>query len=42
MDRKRFAKAGTPVLERGPEAFGVFIRAENERPIIRASGARTE
>ena len=39
--RDRFAKAGTPVLERDPEAFAAFIKAENERwlPIIKASGA---
>ena len=42
--RERFAKAGTPVLERGPEEFAQFIRAENERwlPIIKASGAKIE
>jgi len=42
--RERFARAGTPVTERGPEEFAEFIRAENERwiPIIRASGARIE
>jgi tripartite-type tricarboxylate transporter receptor subunit TctC len=42
--RERFAKAGTPVVERGPDEFAAFIRAENERwrPIIRASGARIE
>lgn len=42
--RERFAKAGTPVLERGPEEFAQYIRAENERwlPIIKASGARIE
>jgi len=42
--RERFAKAGTPVTERGPEEFAAFIRAENERwiPIIKASGAKIE
>lgn len=42
--RERFAKAGTPVFERGPEEFATFIKAENERwqPIIRASGAKIE
>ena len=42
--RERFAKAGTPVYERGPEEFTAFIKAENERwlPIIRSSGARIE
>ena len=39
--RESFAKAGTPVFERDPEAFGAFIKAENERwlPLIKASGA---
>jgi tripartite-type tricarboxylate transporter receptor subunit TctC len=42
--RERFARAGTPVFERGPEEFAAFIKAENERwlPIIRASGAKIE
>jgi tripartite-type tricarboxylate transporter receptor subunit TctC len=42
--RERFAKAGTPVMERGPEEFAQYIRAENERwlPIIKASGAKIE
>jgi len=42
--RERFAKAGTPVTERGPQEFADFIRAENERwiPIIKASGAKIE
>jgi len=42
--RERLAKAGTPVTERGPEEFGAFIKAENERwlPVIKASGARIE
>ena len=42
--RERLAKAGTPVVERGPDDFAAFIRAENERwaPIIRASGAVIE
>jgi len=42
--RERFAKAGTPVTERGPEEFGAFIKAENERwlSVIKASGARIE
>jgi tripartite-type tricarboxylate transporter receptor subunit TctC len=42
--RERFAKAGTPVVERGPDEFAAFIRSENERwlPIIRASGAKIE
>lgn len=42
--RERFARAGTPVVERGPEEFAAFIRAENARwlPLIKASGARIE
>jgi len=42
--RERFAKAGTPVMERDPEAFGAFIKAENERwlPLIKASGAKIQ
>ncbi len=42
--RERFEKAGTPVVERGPEDFAAFIRSENERwlPLIKASGARIE
>lgn len=42
--RERFLKAGTPVVERGPEEFAAFIKSENERwlPLIKASGARIE
>jgi len=42
--RERFLKAGTPVVERGPDEFAAFIKAENERwlPLIQASGARIE
>jgi len=42
--RERFARAGTPVFERGPEEFAAFIKAENERwlPVIRTSGAKIE
>lgn len=42
--RDRFAKAGTPVFERDPEAFAAFIKAENERwlPIIKDSGAEIQ
>ena len=42
--RERFLRAGTPVVERGPEEFALFIKAENERwlPLIKASGARIE
>jgi len=42
--RERFLRAGTPVVERGPEEFAAFIKAENERwlPLIKASGARIE
>jgi len=42
--RERFLRAGTPVVERGPEAFAAFIKSENERwlPLIKASGARIE
>ncbi len=42
--RERFAAAGTPVMERDPEAFGAFIKAENERwlPLIKASGAKIQ
>ncbi len=42
--RERFAKAGTPVVERSPEEFAAFIKSENERwlPLIRASGAKIE
>jgi tripartite-type tricarboxylate transporter receptor subunit TctC len=42
--RERFLRAGTPVVERGPEEFAAFIKSENERwlPLIKASGARIE
>jgi len=42
--RERFLRAGTPVVERGPEDFAAFIKSENERwlPLIKASGARIE
>jgi tripartite-type tricarboxylate transporter receptor subunit TctC len=42
--RERFAKAGTPVVERGPEDFAAFIKAENAKwvPLIKASGAKIE
>ncbi len=42
--RERFLRAGTPVVDRGPEEFALFIKAENERwlPLIKASGARIE
>ena len=42
--RERFQRAGQPVVERGPEAFAAFIKAENERwiSVIKASGARIE
>jgi tripartite-type tricarboxylate transporter receptor subunit TctC len=42
--RERFLRAGTPVVERGPEEFATFIKSENERwlPLIKASGARIE
>jgi tripartite-type tricarboxylate transporter receptor subunit TctC len=42
--RERFLRAGTPVVERDPEEFAAFIKAENERwlPLIKASGARIE
>ena len=42
--RQRFATAGTPVMERDPQAFGAFIKAENERwlPLIKASGAKID
>ncbi len=42
--RERLAKAGTPVMERDPEAFAAFIKAENERwlPLIKASGAKIQ
>ena len=42
--RERLARAGTPVVERDPEAFAAFIKAENERwlPLIKASGAKIE
>lgn len=42
--RDRLAKAGTPVVERDPEAFAAFIKAENERwlPLIKASGAKIQ
>ncbi len=42
--RERFANAGTPVMERDPQAFGAFIKAENERwlPLIKASGAKID
>ena len=42
--RERFANAGTPVMERDPQAFGAFIKAENERwlPLIKASGAKIQ
>jgi tripartite-type tricarboxylate transporter receptor subunit TctC len=41
---KRFAEAGTPVTDRGSEAFAAFVKAENERwlPVIKASGAKIE
>ncbi len=42
--RASFANAGTPVMERDPEAFAAFIKAENERwvPLIKASGAKIQ
>jgi tripartite-type tricarboxylate transporter receptor subunit TctC len=42
--RERLAKAGTPVVERGPDEFAAFIKSEIERwrPIIKASGARID
>ena len=42
--RERFLRAGTPVVERGPDEFAAFIKAENERwlPLIKASGAKIE
>ena len=42
--RERFLRAGTPVVERGPEEFSAFIKSENERwlPLIKSSGARIE
>lgn len=42
--RERFLRAGTPVVERGPEEFAALIKSENERwlPLIKASGARIE
>jgi len=42
--RDRLMKAGTPVMERGPEEFARFIAAENDRwlPLIKASGARIQ
>ena len=42
--RERLAKAGTPVVERDPEAFAAFIQAENQRwlPLIKASGAKIQ
>jgi tripartite-type tricarboxylate transporter receptor subunit TctC len=42
--RERFGVAGTPVMERDPQAFAAFIKAENERwvPLIKASGAKIQ
>jgi tripartite-type tricarboxylate transporter receptor subunit TctC len=42
--QQKFAAAGTPVTERGPEAFGAFVRDEQARwaPVIKASGARID
>ena len=42
--RERLAKAGTPVMERSPDEFAAFIKAENERwlPLIKSSGARIQ
>lgn len=42
--RERFRRAGQPVVERGPEEFAAFMKAENERwiSVIKASGAHIE
>lgn len=42
--RERFRRVGQPVVERGPDEFAAFIKAENERwiSVIKTSGARIE